>query len=126
MRPQRDPVAPPKPDGMALDPRVRVELVYDATCPNVEDARRAIRAALLECGMPVTWKEWERGLETTPPALRALGSPTILINGRDVGSVGGEASEPQANSCRVYVSESGRLSGAPTARQIVDILRSLS
>ena len=94
----------------------RVELVFDATCPNVDEARAAIRAALIAVGAPVQWKEWERGAEATPAALRSFGSPTVLVNGADVS--GGDAANADANSCRVYVDECGCLCGAPSAEQI--------
>lgn len=101
----------------------RVELVFDPTCPNVEQARGAIRAALLAVGAPVHWKEWERGAEATPPGLRAFGSPTVLVNGADV-SGGDEAAKADANSCRVYVDECGCLCGAPSTQQIVSAIES--
>lgn len=101
-----------------------VELVYDPTCPNVEQARSAIRAALVAVGAPVEWTEWERGKDATPPALRALGSPTVLVNGYDIGGGGDEPLKADANSCRVYVDECGCLCGAPSAQQIVKAIES--
>jgi mercuric ion transport protein len=98
---------------------VRVELVFDATCPNVDEARNAIRAALLALGAPAKWTEWEREAEATPLALRAFGSPSILVNGHDVTDDGNEAGRADANSCRVYVDECGCLCGAPSMQQIV-------
>lgn len=97
---------------------VRVELVYDRTCPNVEMARGAIREALAASSAPAEWTEWERGTDATPLPLRALGSPTILVNGRDVAG-SDETAQPDANSCRVYLDECGCLCGAPTPKQIV-------
>ena len=100
----------------------RVELVFDPTCPNVDKARDAIRAALLTVSVPVEWKEWERGAESTPPALRAFGSPTVLVNGTDVSGGGDEAARADDNSCRVYIDECGCLCGAPSAEQIADAI----
>ena len=94
-----------------------VELVYDPSCPNVEIARSAIRGALAATGAAAEWTEWERGTDATPLPLRALGSPTILVNGRDV--AGAHETQPDANSCRVYLDECGCLCGAPSAQQIV-------
>ena len=99
----------------------RVELVFDPTCPNVDKARGAIRAALLAVGAPVEWKEWERGVESTPPALRMFGSPTVLVNGTDV-SGGDETADADANSCRVYMDECGCVCGAPSAQQIASAI----
>lgn len=103
----------------------RVELVYDPTCPNVDTARSAIRAALLAVGAPVQWTEWEREAEATPHALRAFGSPTVLVNGFDVVDTGNAAAEADANSCRVYLDECGCLGGAPSSRQIVAAIASM-
>lgn len=101
----------------------RVDLVFDPACPNVERARGAIRAALLAVGAPVRWTEWDRGGESTPAALRAFGSPTILVNGADV-SGADEAAKADANSCRVYVDECGCICGAPSTQQIVSAIES--
>lgn len=101
----------------------RVELVFDPTCPNIDKARDAIRAALIALGAPVQWKEWERGAESTPPALRAFGSPTVFVNGADV-SGGDEAAMADANSCRVYVDECGCLCGSPSTQQIMSAIAS--
>lgn len=97
----------------------RIELVYDPDCPNVERARAAIRAALSEAGVPESWQEWERGASDTPRSLRELGSPSILVNGRDIGCDEGESAQADANSCRIYLDESGSLSGAPSKQLIL-------
>lgn len=96
----------------------QIELVYDRECPNVERARTAIRTALAALDITGDWKEWERGVETTPAELRKLGSPTVLVNGKDVGSDDGGIAPADANSCRVYRSEDGRTAGAPSAEVI--------
>jgi hypothetical protein len=98
---------------------LRVELVYDPDCPNVERARTAIRAALAKVGAPAVWREWDRGDPATLPVLRSLGSPSVLVNGLDVGADGGVVTESSANSCRVYTDPHGRLCGAPTAEMIL-------
>jgi mercuric ion transport protein len=95
-----------------------VELIYDSDCPNIDQARSAIDAALREIGATSEWKEWDRSAEETPPALRQYGSPTILIDRRDVGGLEMDAAA-DANSCRVYADGCGCLRGAPTAQQIV-------
>lgn len=102
----------------------RVELVFDPTCPNVDMARSAIRAALVSLGVPLEWKEWEREAEATPHELRAFGSPTVLVNGFDVVDNGNAAAGADANSCRVYMDECGCLGGAPSSRQIVAAIES--
>jgi mercuric ion transport protein len=101
----------------------RVELVYDRDCPNVEKCRLAICAALREIGASASWHEWDRNDEGTPSAYRTFGSPTVLVNGRDMlGSGEAECREStvDGNSCRVYMdTDSGQLRGAPSVRSIV-------
>ena len=100
----------------------KVQLVYDKTCPNVDRTRAAIRAALLAVGARLEWEEWERWAADTPPGLRGLGSPSVLVNGCDVGGDGASAGA-DGNSCRIYMDESGRPCGAPPTELIVKALR---
>jgi hypothetical protein len=69
------------------------------------------------------WQEWERGAEATPAALRGLGSPSVLVNGRDVGCDEDISADADANSCRIYADESGCLCGAPSAELIAEALK---
>jgi mercuric ion transport protein len=98
---------------------LRLELVYDPDCPNVEPARTAIRAALTSVGAPLVWREWDRGDPATLSVLRCLGSPSVLVNGLDVGADGSSMAEPDAKTCRVYTDRQGRVSGAPSAEMIL-------
>ena len=61
-----------------------VELVYFAGCPRVEAARAALRTALGRAGRTPAWQEWDQTMPEVPAHLHGLGSPTILVNGRDV------------------------------------------
>jgi len=101
----------------------RIDLVYDRECPNIERARAMIRAALEEIGASTTWTEWDREDPGTPPELRHFGSPTVLVNGRDVGCDENEDTRSDANSCRVYLDECGCLCGAPSTALIVNAIR---
>jgi hypothetical protein len=98
---------------------LRVELVYDTDCPNVDGARTAIRTALAAVGAPAVWREWNRADPATLDVLRGLGSPSVLVDGLNVGADGSAALENDANSCRVYVDAKGSLCGAPTAEMIL-------
>ena len=100
----------------------RVELVFDSDCPNVDRARDAIRAALKKVGAPEKWQEWDRGSATTPLPLQRLGSPSVLVDGRDVGCNEGETADADANSCRIYIGERGCICGAPSVKLIVNAL----
>jgi hypothetical protein len=98
---------------------LRLELVYDPDCPNVERARTAIRTALTAIGAPLVWREWDRGDPHTLAVLRSLGSPSVLVNGLDVCADGGSMADPGASCCRVYTDRHGRTSGAPSAEMIL-------
>ena len=65
-----------------------VELIYFAGCPNVDAARAALRTALGAAGLPLTWQEWDQTAPTAPTDVQGFGSPTVLIDGRDVTGVG--------------------------------------
>lgn len=88
----------------------RIELVYDVACPNVDAARRRLAEVLAEMGLPQHWQEWNRESALAPAHVRAYGSPTILVDGRDVT---GAAESAQANCCRVYVDPKGGFEGMP-------------
>jgi hypothetical protein len=102
---------------------LRVELVYDRDCPNVGRARAMIRAALKEVGANAVWAEWDREDAATPSELRSYGSPSVLVNGKDVGCDENEAVRSAANSCRVYLDDCGCVCGAPSAGLIVRAIR---
>lgn len=62
----------------------RVELVYFSGCPHAEEARSRLRLALEVSGLTPTWDEWDTGRRGTPDSYLRFGSPTVLVNGRDV------------------------------------------
>jgi hypothetical protein len=61
-----------------------ITLVYDADCPNVTEARVALREALQRAGLEPQWIEYDRAAPGTPVPLLRFGSPTILVDGIDV------------------------------------------
>lgn len=97
----------------------RVELVYDVACPNVEQARIAIYFALLGVGEQPLWNEWDRDSDATPTRLRALASPTVIVDGKDICG----SATPDADACRLYIDARGCLCGAPSAELIVRALK---
>jgi len=102
---------------------VQVDLVYDRDCPHIEEARATIRAALAALGSETDWREWDREDSRTPAKLRGYGSPTVLVNGRDVVAIGNESTASDANSCRVYFDECSCICGAPSATVIEQAIR---
>lgn len=93
----------------------RVELIYDADCPNIAQARSLLIKAFTQTGVSARWREWERGAPDTPEYARRYGSPTILVNERDVG--GGAPGAGNA-ACRVYSDGNGILSRTPPLEAI--------
>lgn len=91
----------------------KVELIYDADCPNVEAARSQLRLAVAQAGQAPQWNEWERSDPAAPAYVHRYGSPAILVDGRDVG--GGAPTD--TDSCRPYHGEDGRLHPAPRRRR---------
>ncbi len=100
-----------------------VSLIYDQACPNVAAARANLRAALDAVGQPPRWREFDRNAADTPAEWRVFGSPTILVDGRDVAGADAAAG---GNSCRVYRSTDGRLIGVPSVGEITAMLQKAS
>jgi mercuric ion transport protein len=96
-----------------------VELLYAPDCPNVDEARANLHRALVDVGLPPSWTECETSAPDVPVARRGFGSPSVLVNGRDVAG----AEPAGAAWCRIY-EVAGRRSGAPPTEQIVQALRS--
>lgn len=92
-----------------------VELIYDADCPNVKDARAQLLRAFVDTGLQPRWQEWGRDAPESPSYTRAYGSPTILVNGRDV--AGATPSDGIA-CCRLYMEDNGRFRGVPSVEVI--------
>ncbi len=99
---------------------MKVELIWDADCPNVEEARTNVRRAFAQAGVDPKWREWRRDDPAAPDYVRRYGSPTVLVDGVDVADqpAGGEA-----NCCRVYARDDGGLSGVPAVEAIAERLR---
>ena len=89
-----------------------IELIFFDGCPNVGLARANLRAALESVDADITWTEWDLFADSTPKNLRSYGSPTVLIDGRDV--TGGCSTGDAAISCRT--------DGAPSTALIVEKL----
>jgi mercuric ion transport protein len=90
-----------------------ITLVYDANCPNVDLARAALNHALKRTGLEPGWIEYEH-TSGVPQRFSRFGSPTILVNGKDVADEPGAA----AACCRIYQTPDG-LRGVPPVEAIV-------
>ena len=99
-----------------------IELISDRDCPNVDAARMQLSRALEDLGLQLSWQEWCSDDPALPAHARQLGSPTILVNGRDI--VDRDASS-RGRCCRVYAGSDGSLSVVPPVAVIVEALRGL-
>jgi hypothetical protein len=98
---------------------MNVELIYERTCPNIEVARTRLLQAFHRVRLPATWCEWEISQPDTPEYAHRYGSPTILVDGRDVSE---STDQANGNSCRLYVTSTG-YERAPSVKQIAGALR---
>lgn len=97
-----------------------VELIYDASCPHIAGARAQLLRAFVSARIPARWQEWQRGNPDTPRYANAYGSPTVLVNGKDI-----DAASPSevADCCRLYRAPHGTLQGIPSVEQLVAALQ---
>lgn len=96
-----------------------VELIYDPDCPHVRETRRQLLAAFAAAELTPCWQEWAHNAPESPAYVRDLGSPTILVNGKDIAN---STPSGDADCCRVYIDEAGRLTGTPSMVHIVSAL----
>ena len=94
---------------------MQIELVYEKTCPNIEAARLQLLRAFAEVGITARWQEWEVSSPEAPSHVHGYGSPTILVNGRDVI---GDSAEGDDYCCRIYSDGEHTNKGVPA---MVDI-----
>jgi hypothetical protein len=78
-----------------------------------------LRSALAAAQLAPLWVEYQTDDPGLPEHARAFGSPTILVDGKDVA---GASAGGSPECCRPYVDESGRRAGAPSIASIVTAL----
>ncbi len=61
-----------------------VEFLYGCNCGNTEIARKNLTEAFLQLGIQPNWKEIDIDSPQTPEVYHQYGSPTILLNGKDI------------------------------------------
>lgn len=97
-----------------------VELITDGDCPNVAAARANLIEAFSVAGIDAHWQEWDRDDPDAPGYVRSYGSPTVLVDGRDVA----DGDLAQGNCCRVYRRRDGSFGGVPPVQLIAERLGS--
>ncbi|GEM_PF-3094897 len=111
----KQPPAPP-PLNLAVLTPPRTETPPPPTAAQIlAEQPPEVRAAI---GQHEQSREW-RSSPDAPELVRAYGSPTILIDGRDV--AGNEA--PGAGCCRIYQPQPGKFAAVPPVELILAALR---
>lgn len=98
-----------------------VDLVYAPDCPNVSLARTNLLLAFARARVKPKWSEYRIGDPEAPAHTRGYGSPTILVDGRDVDGLPADSED----CCRVYEGTTGR-AHAPPVEQIAAALTKTS
>lgn len=94
---------------------LKIELIYDHDCPNVEVAKSHLKQALTNLSKEHTWQEWDRGNPRSPSYVQQYGSPTILINGKPIGKL---RDDKESRSCSIYRDTQENILRAPSVEQI--------
>lgn len=104
-------------DGVAR----RVQLLYWEGCPSHPEALALLREVIAERGLELEVELREVTSDAEAEALGFPGSPTILVDGRDIDEAG--ADSPSALTCRIYHLPDGRVSPIPNRQQLEDALQ---
>jgi hypothetical protein len=98
-----------------------VELLWWEGCPSTDQALQELREALADAGLPGVEPRL-RQITSDAEAERAgfTGSPTILIDGKDVAPAPGE---PVGLTCRVFHRRDGNISPTPDPQDVGLALR---
>lgn len=97
---------------------MKVQLITFEGCPHADAARESLRRSLVRAGFEPTFEDLDSAAPGTPAALRDWGSPTVLIEGVDVG---GEEL-PTGPCCRVYRDADGRPFGFPSESLLLEAI----
>lgn len=92
---------------------MKIQLLHFEGCPNVDSARAAVREALRAEKVDAPIEEVDVERPDAPAWARGWGSPTILIDGKDVLGQERSTSSP---CCRLYVD------GAPSVESIRSLI----
>jgi|GEM_PF-1139275 len=95
---------------------MKIELLYFKGCPNISLARKSLNEAFAKADIPAQWDEVDLNEPNTPKELKGYGSPTILVDGKDVTGI---APSGESLSCRTYYNAKGEITGAPDIEIIV-------
>ncbi|HUU28402.1 MAG TPA: hypothetical protein VM123_11370 [archaeon] len=99
-----------------------IEFLYFADCSSHEEGLARLRKVCAEESVSSSVKVIEVRSDQEAEKLNFIGSPTILINGRDIDPAGLEGQRP-ALTCRIYRHPDGRFSPLPAEGTIRKALR---
>lgn len=99
---------------------VLVEFIYEKNCPNVKLMCFQLLLAFLKLNIKPHWREWEINENDAPVYIRRYGSPTILINDKDVDE-SRNSKNPQ--QCRLYTQSDNSISGVPPIDRIINAIK---
>ena len=99
---------------------MRIEFLYWEGCASHPAARALLDEVLAERGLEPELEVREIVSQEEAERVGFAGSPTILVDGRDVDPAG--ASAPAALACRIYRRPDGSLSGTPSREQLEEAL----
>jgi hypothetical protein len=99
---------------------VKIEVLYWDGCPSHPEALELLQTVLAERDLTATIELREVRTDEEAQALRFPGSPTILVDGRDVDAAGAEARP--GLTCRIYHLSDGRPSPIPSREQLEEAL----
>src|SRR5512137_2874889 len=100
---------------------VRITFLYFEDCPSHEAALARLRQVVAEQGVQAEIEIVKIETDEQAQSRRFVGSPTILIDGRDIDPL--PADIQYALTCRAYQLEDGRISPLPSADMIRRALR---
>ena len=95
---------------------MHIRFLFYEECPSHEPALERLREVLVEEGIDANVEVVKVESEEQAQELRFVGSPTILVNGRDI-----DPPPPDSHyalTCRVYHLEDGRISPLPSRSMI--------
>lgn len=87
---------------------MKIQLLTFPGCPNADSAREALRRVLIASGLRPRFEEVDVSASDTSERLRAWGSPTILVGGRDLAGAA-----PTGPGCRLYDGTPEGMRGVP-------------
>lgn len=102
------------------NPRRRIEILTFEGCPNHAGALELVERVLSETGVGADVELVDVPDSATAERLRFLGSPTILVDGRDI-EPGSDARGTYSLACRIYATGDG-LRGVPDSRWLAAAL----